>query len=248
MQIRAILIDDEKSNLENLASLLNTYCSDVTIMEACSSAIEGRQSILKLSPDLVFLDIEMPAGDGFSLLDSLSNISFEIIFVTAHDHYALKAIKCCALDYVLKPIDILELTQAVDKAKAAIRAKKNDPRIHNLIHNRTRPNQNRIALPFHDKIEFVEISKIIRCQAEGNYTKIYIEDENPVIVSQTLKEYDELLSENHFIRSHQSHLVNKDSIKSYIKQDGGYLKLKDGTSIPISRQRKDMILEALKQL
>lgn len=248
MQIRAIIIEDEKSNRENLTALLNQYCQDILVLDCCSSAIQGRQSILKFKPDLIFLDIEMPGGDGFTLLDSLDEINFEVIFVTAHDQYALRAIKSCALDYILKPIDILDLTKAVEKAKSAIKRKDNNERIHNLINNRSPRKIHRIALPLSDKIEFIEISKIIRCQAEGNYTKIYIQNQAPILVSQTLKEYDEVLSEQGFIRVHQSHLINSTIIKSYIKKDGGYLKLFDNTSIPVSRQRKDMVLAQLKHI
>ncbi len=247
MQIKAIIIEDEKSNRENLTALLQNYCPEVPLVEVCASAIEGRQAILKHKPDLVFLDIEMPGGDGFSLLDSLTEINFEVIFVTAHDHYAIKAIKACALDYILKPIDILELTRAVDKAKNALLRKSNDQRLQNFKHNRNQHASSRIALPLSDKIEFVEISSITHCQAEGNYTKLFIQNQTPLLVSQTLKEYDELLIHQGFMRVHQSHLVNIKCIKSFIKSDGGYLKLLDGTSVPVSRQRKEMVLEWLKQ-
>lgn len=248
MAIRAIIIEDEKSNRDNLNKLLENYCPEINMFQACNSAIEGRKAILEYKPELIFLDIEMPGGDGFSLLDSLPEFSFEVIFVTAHDQYAIRAIKACALDYLLKPIDVLELTHAVDKAMQAIKNKTKDHRIQNLINNRNYTNSNRIALPLSDKIEFVQISHIIRCQAEGNYTKFIVDNQKPLLVSQTLKEYDELLSEQGFMRVHQSHLVNITAIKSFIKKDGGYLKLLDDTSIPVSRQRKELVLAQLKLL
>lgn len=247
MQIRAIIIEDEKSNRENLAKILSEYCQKVDIVALCASAIEGRKAIMELQPDLVFLDIEMPGGSGFSMLESIDEINFEVIFVTAFDHYGIKAVKFCALDYLLKPIDILELSQAVEKVEKRLAEKSENLRMRTLLDNRQAETTNpKIALPLSDKIEFIEISSILRCEGEGNYTHIHLQNRKSILASKTLKEFDELLTDHNFLRVHQSHLINLNEVQSYIKTDGGYIKMKDGASVSISRQRKEMVMERLK--
>lgn len=247
MKIRAIIIEDEKSNRENLAKILAEYCRQVEIVALCSSAVEGRKAITEHLPDLVFLDIEMPGGSGFSLLESIDTINFEVIFVTAFDHYGIKAVKFCALDYLLKPIDILELTRAVGKVENRLTEKSENLRMKTLLANRQSETKNpKIALPLSDKIEFIEISSINRCEGEGNYTHIYLKTGENILASKTLKEFDELLTDHNFLRVHQSHLINLNEVKSYVKTDGGYIKMKDGSSVSISRQRREMVMETLK--
>lgn len=249
MKIKAIIVEDEKNNRENLSKILSEYCPKVELVAECASAIEGRKAIAKFQPDLVFLDIEMPGGNGFSLLESIDEIDFEVIFVTAFDHYGIKAVKFCALDYLLKPIDILELSKAVEKVESRIAEKSENLRMKALLSNRQLENINpKIALPLSDKIEFIEISSIIRCEGEGNYTHIYLKSGDTILASKTLKEFDELLTDHNFLRTHQSHLINLNEVKSYIKSDGGYIKMKDNTSVSISRQRREMVLEKLKKL
>lgn len=244
--IRAIIVEDEQNNRENLQRLLSEYCPAVEIVALCSSALEGRQNIVELKPDLVFLDVEMPGGDGFSMLESLSKFDFEVIFVTAFTSYAVKAIKISALDYIVKPIDTMELLKAVDKAIETIRGKQNNTRMLNLLNNRSKQdNKKMIALPLSDKIEFVEIMNIIRCESDGNYTFFYLKSGEKLLISKTLKEYDELLSPINFLRVHQSHLINLNEVKSFVKTDGGYILMKDGSSITISRQRREMVLRVL---
>lgn len=249
MKIKAIIIEDEKSNRENLAKILSEYCNQVEIVALCSSAVEGRKAIMEHQPDLVFLDIEMPGGSGFSLLESIDTINFEVIFVTAFDHYGIKAVKFCALDYLLKPIDILELTRAVGKVENRLTEKSENLRMKTLLANRQSETKNpKIALPLSDKIEFIEISSIVRCEGEGNYTHIYLKTGENILASKTLKEFDELLSDHNFLRVHQSHLINLNEVKSYVKTDGGYIKMNDGTSVSISRQRREMVMERLKSI
>lgn len=249
MKIKAIIIEDEKSNRENLAKILLEYCKQVEIVALCSSAVEGREAIMEHQPDLVFLDIEMPGGSGFSLLESIETINFEVIFVTAFDHYGIKAVKFCALDYLLKPVDILELTSAVGKLENRLTEKSENQRMKTLLANRQTKTKNpKIALPLSDKIEFIEISSIVRCEGEGNYTHIFLKTGEKILASKTLKEFDELLTDHNFLRIHQSHLINLNEIKSYIKTDGGYIKMNDGSSVSISRQRKDMVMERLKEI
>ncbi|WP_029906835.1 LytTR family DNA-binding domain-containing protein [Prevotella sp. 10(H)] len=245
--IQAIIVEDEHNNRENLQNLLHEYCRSVDIVAVCSSALEGRQKIMLHKPDLVFLDIEMPGGDGFSMLESLPELDFEVIFVTAFTSYAVKAIKFSALDYIVKPIDTMELLRAVDKAVKKVQDKIDNSRMVNLIENQHRAEDKKVlALPLSDKIEFVEISNIIRCQADGNYTIFYLKSGEKLLISKTLKEYDELLSSYNFLRVHQSHLINLLEVKSFIKTDGGYILMRDGSHITISRQRREMVIRILR--
>jgi len=249
MKIRAIIVEDEKSNRENLAKILGEYCNSVEIVALCSSAVEGRKAIGELQPDLVFLDIEMPGGNGFSMLESLGQINFEVIFVTAFDHYGIKAVKFCALDYLLKPIDLLELTQAVEKVVQRLAEKSENLRMKTMLSNQKSKLSNpKIAIPLSDKIEFVEVSNIVRCEGDGNYTNFFLKKGEKIIASKTLKEFDELLSDYNFLRVHQSHLINLNEVKSYIKTDGGYIKMKDGSTVSIARLRREMVLDRLKEM
>ncbi|WP_167610134.1 LytR/AlgR family response regulator transcription factor [Maribellus sediminis] len=247
MKIRAIIVEDEKSNRENLAKILDEYCKNVELVALCSSAIEGRKAISELQPDLIFLDIEMPGGNGFSMLESLEQINFEVIFVTAFDHYGIKAVKFCALDYLLKPIDLLELTQAVDKVEKRLVEKSDNLRMKTMLNNqKNKLSSPKIAIPLSDKIEFVEVSSIVRCEGDGNYTNFFLKTGEKIIASKTLKEFDELLSDYNFLRVHQSHLINLNEVKSYIKTDGGYIKMNDGSTVSIARLRREMVLDKLK--
>jgi two-component system LytT family response regulator len=246
MNIRAIIIEDEQHNRENLLQMITAHCPEVDIVAVCSSAGEGRESLLSLHPDLIFLDIEMPGESGFSLLENLPRIEFEVIFVTAYDYYGIKAIKFSALDYLLKPVDTNDLVTALGKAKEKILQKQENLRLRNMLENARRSNTDKIlALSMSDKVEFIEVASIIRCESDGNYTTFYLKNGEKLLISKTLKEYDELLTPYGFLRVHQSHLINLKEIKSFIKTDGGYIKMKDGSSVSISRQRREIVLKAL---
>ena len=241
-KITAAIVDDEQGNRENLLRIIGNHCPQIRISAICSSVTEARTVLPEAKPDILFLDIRLGDDTGFSLLRSLPEILFEVIFVTAYDSYAIQAIRFSALDYLLKPINPEELTHAVDKAVHIVLRKQENRRMQNLLHNtQALDKQKKIALSVADKIEFVEIGSIIRCESESNYTTFYLK-------SKTLKEFDELLAPYHFLRVHQSHLINLDEIKSFIKSDGGYIRMKDGASVSISRQRRNYVMEVLKQL
>jgi len=247
--MRAIIIDDEKNNRENLSSLLTQYCPEVELCGEAASVDEAFILVRQLKPDLVFLDIKMPEKDGFELLETLDEVTFEVIIVTAYNQYALKALKFSAIDYLLKPIDIIELSKAVDKAASKISEKKESNELRNFIRNmKSEPVSRKIALPNHEQVDFVSVSEIIRCEGDNNYTHVYLHNGTKKLVSKTLKEFDELLQEYYFIRIHRSHLVNPDFITSYYKNDGGIIHLSDGARIPVSRSRKKEVLEMLKKL
>ena len=249
MKIKAIIIEDERHNREKLLQMITVHCPAVEIGAVCSSVGEGRESIITNHPDLIFLDIEMPDGNGFSLLENLPYIDFEVIFVTAYDYYGIKAIKFSALDYLLKPVDTVDLIAAVEKAKGIILQKQENLRLRNMLENARRSNADKmLALSMSDKVEFIEVAAIVRCESDGNYTTFYLKNGEKLLISKTLKEYDELLTPYGFLRVHQSHLINLKEIKSFIKTDGGYIKMKDGSSVSISRQRRETVLRILQKL
>jgi two-component system LytT family response regulator len=244
-KIRAIIIDDEPGNCENLEKLLEKYCPQVEILASINNIDPAVEVIMSRKPDLVFLDIELAEGTGFDMLEMLPSKNFEVIFVTAFDRYALKAIKICALDYILKPVNIAELVKAVSRFEERQSEKSENKRMQLLLENLSTSSK-RIVLPLSNKMEFVEVDQILRCQGEGNYSHVYLKSGEKYMVCKALKEFDELLSDHNFLRVHQSHLINLNEIKSYVKTDGGYIKMKDGASVSISRQRREMVMERLK--
>lgn len=236
--IRAIIVDDEGNNIESLSYLVKTYTPHVELVALCDSAQTAREAIAKYQPNLLFLDIKMPQENGFELLDSLESINFEVIFTTAFDEYGVRAVKTSALDYLLKPIDETELIQAVQTARVVIEQKQDNLRMQHLIQNIKENNSNKtIALSLTDRIEFVEIKSILRCESDNNYTTIYLKGNHKYIVSKPLKEFDELLTPSEFLRVHQSHLINLSEVKRFVKSNGGYILMKDNSQVPISRQR-----------
>ncbi|MGO4288745.1 LytR/AlgR family response regulator transcription factor [Chitinophaga sp. RAB17] len=247
MKIISIIVDDEDKSRDNLRVLLAEYCPSVEIAGEANSAATALKLIKQLEPQLIFLDIEMPGGSGFQLLQSLPvPRNFEVIFVTAYDQYGIAAVKACAIDYVLKPIDALELSGAVEKAITQIIPQQENSRLRELIANIGKPiAENRIAFPLADKIVFAAPEDIIRLEAAGNYTHVYISGQKKIIVCKTLKEYNDLLTGQHFIRTHQSHLVNSRKITAWIKTEGGAISMEDGSQVPVSRQRKEEVLKLL---
>ncbi|MBC8985051.1 response regulator transcription factor [Pedobacter sp. N36a] len=246
--INAIIIDDEQHNIENIKNIIDKYRSDITIVAVAEDADEGISAIKAYTPDLVFLDIQMPGKSGFELLSSLPGLNFEVIFITAHDKYGIQAIKFSALDYLLKPINIKEFNEAIDKAKQKINTKKQNHHIENLLEYLKAGNKEspKIALPTLKEIMYVRIADIIRCEATNNYTSFFLQNGEQVLVCKTLKDFAELLRPHQFVRTHQSHLVNIQFVKSYLKEDGGTLLLNDLQKVPISRQNRELTKNALK--
>src|SRR5476649_2578734 len=247
MNIRSIIIDDEFNNVENLQILLHQYCPEITIVATATNADSGIEAIQAHQPHLIFLDIQMPGKSGFELLKAFTGINFEIIFITAYDQYGIQAIKFSALDYLLKPINTNELKLAVEKARQKIITKQKDYNIVNLLEYIKSGNKEipKIALPTLQEIMYVRVDNIIRCEASNNYTLFYLQNGEKVLVCKTLKEFAELLTPYNFIRTHQSHLVNLHFVKSLLKEDGGSLLLNDRTKVPISRQNRDIVKQAL---
>jgi two-component system LytT family response regulator len=246
MRIKSIIVDDEKHGRENLAGVLQHHCQDVHVVGEANS-VENAISLIELhSPQLVFLDIEMPKENGFQLLEHFRDSNFEVVFVTAYDNYAIKAIRFSAADYILKPINYKDLIAAVAKVSERIRLKEENNRIKQLYRNIHQPTNPRIGLPTTDRIEYVEVDKIIRCQGEGNYTHFYFEGDRHLLVAKTLVEFEELLQDYSFMRVHKTHLINLSHVVAYVKTDGGMLQFSNGDLVAVSRRRKELVKEKLK--
>lgn len=247
MPVKSIIVDDEPNNIENLQRIIRTYCPEISVAASALDAADAISAIKTHQPDLLFLDIQMPGQSGFDVLRAFDNINFEIIFITAYDKYGIQAIKFSALDYLLKPIDIAEFKLAIEKAKQKIGSRQQNHSIENLLQyikagQRETP---KITLPTLTEIMYVKITDIIRCEASNNYTTFYLRNGEQVLVCKTLKEFADILKPHQFIRTHQSHLVNAQFVKSYLKEDGGTLLLNDYSKIPISRQNREMVKDAL---
>lgn len=242
--IKTVLIDDEPNNINTLQQLLLRYCPIVEIAGTADSAKTGGELIAATQPDLVFLDIEMPYGNAFDLLNSVSPITFEIVFVTAFDNYAINAIKYSALDYLLKPVNIKDLQAAVQKAASKLDTKNIHKRIDTLFYNIYTPKNSfqRLALPTLDGLVFVNTEDCIRLEAKSNYTVIHFKNGSTVTISKTLKEFEEILSKEQFSRIHHSHIINHFFVKKYHRGRGGYIEMQDGTTIEVSIRKRDEFL------
>ncbi|MBK9109967.1 MAG: response regulator transcription factor [Saprospiraceae bacterium] len=238
--IQALIIDDERNCIEMLEWLLQTYCPDVAILATCNSGESGIEAISRLRPQLVFLDIEMPKMNGFDVLEHLKEISFEVVFTTAYDNFAVRAFKYAALNYLLKPIDPEDLQATIKRLqeKLTMPSKEQmDLLFQNLLNPKTQVE--RIALSTDDGLVFVQTSQITYCKAESNYTYVAMSDGKKILVAKTLKEIDETLSGKDFFRVHNSYLVNVNHILKFVRGDGGYIVMPDKTEIIISRSKKD---------
>jgi two-component system LytT family response regulator len=247
--IKALVIDDEPYSCEALVELLTRYCPEVQVAKVCHSGAEALLAMKEHAPQLLFLDIEMPRMNGFELLEKAGDINFELVFTTSYDQYAIKAIRMSALDYLLKPIDRDELQKAVAKVKERLlRPKKQQ--IEMLLQKLTSPATPmlKIALPTIEGLQLVQIDSIICCTSDSNYTTFKLKGKEKIIVSKTLKEVEDLLDEYSFQRVHHSSLVNLNEISKYIRGEGGYLIMSDGSHVDVSRSRKEMLLRKLQHV
>lgn len=235
---QALIVDDESGNRELLNSLIAAHCPQISRLTAVGSIDDALKTLEQQVIDVVFLDIEMPGGTGFDLLNQLPKIDFKVIFVTAYDAYALKAIKYSALDYLLKPVDPLELKAAVEKLEASTAQRQ---QLDLLSYNLNQPQDRRIALATQEEVVFVQVSEIIRLQAEANYTRVYLAGEEAVLLSGNLGHFEKLLQDQQFYRPHQSHLINMRHISKYVKSEGGYFQMADGAQVPIARLKKEEV-------
>jgi len=243
--ITALIVDDEKNSCETLQSLLTDCCLDVSVVKYCQTIDEAVKAVELHHPDVVFLDINMKGENGFDLLERVKTIDFEIIFTTAFSEYAIKAFKFSAIDYLLKPIDVDELMAAVDRVIKRKRAEA--PTRYEYLRQNLKMSDGqhfKLALPTSEGLTFIKISDIIYCEADSNYTTFFLTDGKKIIVSHTLKEYEEILSDYRFFRIHHSYLVNLDAIKQYVRGDGGHVVMINGAALDVAKRRKEEFLKA----
>jgi two-component system LytT family response regulator len=244
--ITATIVDDEPYSCESLVTLLERYCPEVKVLDICYSAASALKSIKEQKPQLLFLDIEMPHMNGFEMLEKLPEIDFELIFTTSYDQYAIKAIRFSALDYLLKPIDQDDLRKAVQKV-ANNSDHDSDQQIKILLQKLNHPTiaVNKIAIPTMEGLQMILVESIISCAADRNYAVIMLKNGQKITASRTLKELEEMLEDYSFTRVHHSYLVNLNEVDKYIKGEGGYLLMSNGTNIDVSRSRKEFLLKKL---
>jgi two-component system, LytTR family, response regulator len=243
--IRCVLIDDESNSLEMMEWLLKTYCPQVKIEAMCNAASKGIEAINKYKPDLVFLDIEMPHMNGFDMLEQFDKLFFDVVFCTAYDQFAIRAFKYSALNYLLKPIDpedLKETIRRVEERKTAP-SKEQIELLFQNINQTVKPTAQRIALTTGDGMIFVPTQDILYCQAESNYTSVVLAGGKKIVVSKVLKEIDEALSGPDFFRVHNSYLININQISKFVRGDGGYVIMQDGSTVSISRSRRQEFME-----
>lgn len=248
--INALLIDDEKNNLANLQFMLEHDCNGVNVVATFQSAESARNWLKNHKVDVVFLDIHMPNENGFQFLQSLPSKDFIIVFVTAFNEYALNAIKSNALDYILKPINIIELKSTIEKIKIAVSKTpiigKNEEVISQFLASLNKSKSQKIALPQLGGVVFIELDEIVSLQADSNYTIIHMKEMQKKVITKTLKDFEEILDVNFFVRIHKSYIVNLKYVKEYSTIDGGVVKMVDGNQWSISRRQLDTFLEKMK--
>lgn len=246
----ALIVEDEINSQELLKELIEQYCEDLEVVAIAGSVKQGLEAVATHQPDMVFLDIELPDGDGFQILENLDKVSFNVIFTTAYDQYAMRAFKFAATDYLLKPVDIEELQDAVNRAidqRKAGKALNHSSQIDFLLENirNQSPVLKRIILPTSNGFTVVNPEDILRCESDRNYTFIFLLDKRKILVSKTIKEYEEMLEPYNFFRIHQSHLINLAYLKNYTRGRGGYVELTDGTVLDVSARRKSDFLKRM---
>ncbi|MGZ3884522.1 MAG: LytR/AlgR family response regulator transcription factor [Bacteroidia bacterium] len=246
--IKAIIIDDIEQARATLKKDLQVYAPDVTVIAEAGGVVEGARLLKTTQPDVLFLDIQMQDGSGFDLLDILKEIPFKIIFITASDAHAIKAFRYAAIDYLLKPVDPDELVSALKKFREQ---KLNESEKYRLLNDSLRDHHKpheRLALHTQDKIHIVNIADVLRCESNVNYTEFFFTSGKKLLVTKTLKDFEDLLSDQGFYRVHQSHLVNTKCIKEFVKTDGGYLIMNDGSTVPVSTRKRPDVMKMLEEL
>ena len=243
-KLKALIVDDEPNAVDFINSVIGEHCPGLEVVGKAHNMTEGIKRIRELKPDLVFLDVEMPNGTGFDLLSHFPDKEFDVIFITAFNHYAIKAIKFSAVDYILKPLNITEFIEAVNKV---IQKRSESPVQMNdnfrvLMENLRSPVPSRLAIPTADGMEYLNPREIIRIEADRSYSWFYLTGNRKLLVSKNLKEFQDLLGDRNFFRSHNSHLINLKYVRKFVRKEGGYIEMQDGEQIPVSRNRKDLFI------
>ncbi|MBP6089674.1 MAG: response regulator transcription factor [Crocinitomicaceae bacterium] len=245
---KVLIIDDENRTRDLIAKMILSFGLDVEVISEGETVTSAIKAIEHHQPDIVFIDIQMPDGTGFDVLTNITPKNFEVIFITAHEEFAIQAIKFSALDYLLKPVDPLELKEALEKAVQSVNIKKIDSQLE-ALQNNILPNQKkRLVLKTLESIFIVELHDIIRCESDRNYTSFFLQNGKKIVVSKTLKDYETLLHGHNFMRVQQSHLINIDFVERYDKANGGFVVMKDGSEIPLSAAKRDAFFTTLENL
>ena len=245
---KVLIIDDENRTRQLIANMIDSFGFDVQTIPEGENVESGIKAIEKHNPDIVFLDIQMPDGTGFDVLRSIENKNFVVIFITAHEEFAIKAIKFSALDYLLKPVDPTELEAALKKAIATLQEESEGSQYEALQKNINPHEKRRLVLKTQESVHVVDLDDIIRCEADRNYTSFFLTNNKKILVSKTLKEYETLLSSHHFLRVQQSHLININYVERYDKKNGGAVVMKDGSEVPLSSAKREVFFQTLENL
>lgn len=245
--IRVLIIDDEANNREKLRNLLKNCCSDVQVIGEADGVRSGISAIRQQLPDLVFLDIRMDDGSGFDLLNRFETVDFKVIFVTAYEEYAIRAFRLSAVDYLLKPVDPDELSEAVEKA-AELMMEEHRTQLEAISKNIEAGHHKRIVLKDSENIHLVNIGDIVYCESDGNYVRFHFVGDEPIVVSRQLKEFEEMLDAYGFFRAHKSFLINMAHAKRYTRADGGFVVMDSGASVPVASRKRERLLELFEQL
>jgi two-component system, LytTR family, response regulator len=245
--LRVIIIDDEQNAREAITTVIQQYTFGIEIVAEASTVREGIEQIKKYRPDLILLDIELTDGNGFEILERMDPIHFKVIFITAFHEYAIQAIKSSALDYIVKPVQPRELINALDKAKEAVVNEHLQLQVLAFLKNIKSDSESpeKLILKTAESIFLIDVKEIIRCESDKNYTTFIMNDGRKLLVSKTLKEFDELLTRSHFFRTHQSHLINLQYFVRYDKSDGGFVVMSDNSKVPVSLRKKDDFIKVL---
>lgn len=245
--IKAAILDDELNSIETLQWKLNNFCPQVEVIKTFSDPVQALEWLRNRQPDVLFLDIEMPKMSGFDLLDALGEVRFDVIFTTAYDHYGIQAVKFSALDYLLKPVRNKELVEAIERHTNKSAGHTPSIQIASLLQNLKAEaltgKPEKITLATKESLELVAPSEIIYCESDSNYTMVYLKGGRKKLISRTLREFEEMLTPFSFHRTHNSYLVNMNEVREYIKTDGGYLVLKNKAKIPVSKSKKDSLMQ-----
>ncbi len=244
--LKAILVDDELNSLQNLQFKIQEYCPSIKVVAQTQNPEEAIRLIHQHKPDVIFLDIEMPRMSGFKMLEQFTEVDFEVIFITAYNHYAINAIRISAFDYLVKPVAIEELQQTVERL-GNFSLKKTKERANLLKSNLANPKsqEDHIAIPTNDGLEFIQIKQIIRIESSSNYSKLILQNGQQMLVTRQLKDFEELLQDYRFYRVHHSHLINLNFISRYIRGDGGQITMRNGDIIDVSRRKKEVFLKLI---
>jgi two-component system LytT family response regulator len=249
--MKAILVDDEPDGIRTLKKMLEMHCPQVEVTGTCSNAETAKQQVSEASPDVVFLDIQMPGKSGLELLTELAEQNFEVIFVTAHNEYMLQALQYSAADYLLKPVDEDRLIEAVERVEKRTEAGKKEERNKALLHNLGQagnPSEMRLCLPTLKGFIVLKLDEIIYCEAERSYTVFHLEGNKTVTVSKPLVEYDQVLKDTSFLRIHKSFLINLHHVKEYQRGEGGIVIMTNNAEIEVSRRKKDQFLMKVREV